>query len=305
MDSLKTPAQTATSLAPRATGALHPEAGLTRLQGGGSEPPSGDHLELSPQASALLLASRQVLTQVPKVRLGDQGQEVLRLQEDLIRWMPGWRGVLVEDGCYGPQTARAVTFFKKVNGTGVDGRCLDPTTEKLLDEVHSGQFWSRNPDGRPRHRRRPDQEEAYQRALATGHPLWEGLDGLSPGEVRRVAARQPDRFVRYRGFEACALTFKRFLALEKAVEQEFPGHRVAITCGTGGKHAGTAHGAGRALDLVLERIRDGYRPDTHEFDSSRLEDLARRSGFETLNEYLNDSPYWTGPHLHAEAWPAP
>ncbi len=305
MDSLKTPAQTPTCPAARATDTRQPEAVRIRLQGGSPEPLQGDRLELSPQARAMLQASPQFPVHTPKIRLGDQGQEVLRLQADLIRWMPGWRGVLVEDGCYGPQTARALTFFKEVLGTGVDGRCLDANTERLLDEVHSGQFWIKNPDGRPRHRRQPEQEEPYQRALTTGHPLRGGLDGLSPDQVRRVAASQPDRFVRYRGFEARALTFKRFLALEKTVEREFPGHRVAITCTTGGKHVGTAHGEGRALDLVLERIRDGYRPDTHEFDSSHLEDLARKNGFETLNEYLHDSPWWTGPHLHAEAWPAP
>jgi len=304
MNSSKTPAPTPPCRIPPTLGIRQPGACQLRVQGDDPEPPQGDRLELSPQARALLQAGPQA-PPPPTLRLGDQGQAVRRLQEDLLRWMPGWRGILAEDGCYGPQTAKALTFFKKVLGTGVDGRCLDSATEKLLDEVHSGEFWSRSPDGSPRHLRQAGQEDAYQRALASGHPLREERDGLSPEQVRRVAASHPDRLVRYRGFEARALTFKRFLALEKAVAQGFPGHRLAITCTTGGKHAGTAHGEGRALDLVLERIRDGYRPDTHEFDSPRLEELARQSGFETLNEYLHGSPWWTGPHLHAEAWPEP
>jgi hypothetical protein len=304
MESLKNPAPATPCLVPRPLRTRQP--GTCQFQSQGEEPggSQGDRLELSPQARALLQASPQV-PKPPKLRLGDQGPEVLRLQEDLLRWMPGWRGILAEDGCYGPQTAKALTFFKKVLGTGVDGRSLDSATEKLLDEVHSGEFWIKNPDGRPRHLRRAGQEEAYQRALANGYPLRGEEDGLSPEQVRRVAASNPNLMVRYRGFEARALTFKRFLALEKAVGQDFPGYRLAITCTTGGKHAGTAHGEGRALDLVLERIRDGYRPDTHEFDSSHLEKLARQSGFETLNEYLQGSTWWTGPHLHAEAWPMP
>lgn len=303
MDSLKNrpqgPSAPFQEIAPAAEGPwLRPGSGNP------ADPPT-DRLDLSLQAQTLLGMDSRRPVAPPKLRQGDQGEPVRRLQEDLIRWMPGWRGVLLEDGCYGPQTARALTFFKKVNGTGVDGRSLDPRTGDLLEEIRSGEFWTRNPDGTPRHRRQPEQEEGYQRALATGHPLRRQGEGSSPEEIRRVAARHPDRFLRYRGFEARALTFKRFLVLEKAVERDFPGHRAAITCSTGGRHVGSAHGEGRALDLVLERVRDGYRPDSHEFDSSHFEELARQNGFETFNEYLHDSPFRTGPHLHVEAWPMP
>lgn len=260
-----------------------------------------DGVELSLQAQDSLGWRSRAYASGP--RRGDRGEEVRRLQQDLVRWMPGWQDLLAQDGVYGPQTSRALAFFKRVNGTGRDGRSMDAGTAALLEEVRSGDFWTRNPDGRPRHRRQPGWEARYQRALREGYPLSDGAAGLSPSEIRRVAARDPERRVRYRGFEARALTWKRFLALERAVVREFPGHHLAITCTTGGVHQGLAHGDGRGLDLVLERDRDGYRPDAPEFDSPRLEVLARRNGFETFNEYLHGSRFRTGPHLHAEAWP--
>ena len=262
----------------------------------------GDGVELSPQAHRLLEGSHRS-QRAPGLREGDQGREVLSLQQALVRWMPGWRGLLSEDGVYGPQTRRAVQFFKKVHGTGRDGRSLDGRTSELLEEVRSGAYWVRHPGGRRHRSRVAEMEGRYQRALRSGYPFREPDSGLSPEQVREVAARAPERTVRYRGFQARALTFKRLLGLEGDVERQFPGYRLAITCTTGGTHAGSAHGQGRALDLVLERTRDGYRPEAWEFDSAALEELARSNGFETLNEYLLDSTYRTGQHLHVEAWP--
>lgn len=256
-----------------------------------------------PDAVSLSEEAQRYRTRVgpPGPRLGDEGERVLALQEDLLRWMPGWKGHLEADGIYGPRTRRAVEFFKKVHGTGRDGRRLDPRTAELLAEVRTGGYWARDPQGRARHPRRAELESRYQRALRSGYPLADGRQGLSPAEIRDLAARAPDQLVRYRGHEARALTWKRYLELEKAVAREFPGHHLAVTCTTGGQHSSLAHPEGRAVDFVLERDRDGYRPDVGEFDSSRLAELTRENGFEPFDEYRHDSTWRTGPHMHAEA----
>lgn len=238
----------------------------------------------------------------PGPRLGDRGERVQALQEDLLRWMPGWQDHLEADGVYGPKTQKALEFFKKVQGTGRDGRSVDPDTAEMLHDVRTGEFWAHDPDGRSHNPRVPEMEQRYQKALRTGYPLADRSQGLSPAEIRDLAASDPQRLVRYRGHEARAVTWKRYLELEKAVRREFPGHHLAVTCTTEGEHQSVAHPDGRGIDFVLERDRDGYRPDTGEFDSGRLADLARQKGFEVLDEYVNDSALRTGPHIHAEAW---
>lgn len=238
----------------------------------------------------------------PGPRLGDRGERVRALQEDLLRWMPGWKDHLEADGVYGPQTRKAVEFFKKVQGTGRDGRSVDPETAGKLHDLRTGEFWARNPDGTPQNPRVPEMETRYQKALQTGYPLADRSQGLSPSEIREVAASDPQRLVRYRGHDAQALTWKRYVELEKAARREFPGYHLAVTCTTEGEHQSAAHPDGRGIDFVLERDRDGYRPDTGEFDSGRLAELARQNGFEVLDEYVNDSAFRTGPHIHAEAW---
>jgi hypothetical protein len=52
------------------------------------------------------------------------------------------------------------------------------------------------------------------------------------------------------------------------------------------------HRQGRAIDFV---VRGMSRPESH-----RLEELCRRAGFSTYNEYVLSSRFKTGAHMHIE-----
>jgi peptidoglycan hydrolase-like protein with peptidoglycan-binding domain len=243
---------------------------------------------------------------LPRLRLGHRGPEVERLQRDLLRWMPGWKGKLEVDGVFGPVTRRALEFFKRTYGVGRDGRSLDPRTARMLSEVEDGTFWTRNPDGRPRYQRRPEMERRYQKALKTGYPLEapNPRGGLSVEEVQRIARESPHKLVRYQGHWGEAVMFKRYIELEKAVRQQYPGYHLEITATTEGQHSeGSPHYAGRAIDCVLVRDSDGYVPYGYEIDSTALERLGSQTGFLPYNEYVYSSAYKTGDHMHLEMAP--
>lgn len=97
------------------------------------------------------------------------------------------------------------------------------------------------------------------------------------------------------------VTAARLARLEQAMRKE--GYRIHVTCTTGGRHAGGAHAAGRAIDFAVLKngtyIDDlGWRSTAAH--SERVSELARQQGFYVYNEYLNHSQYKTGPHIHVE-----
>lgn len=102
-----------------------------------------------------------------------------------------------------------------------------------------------------------------------------------------------DQIIEFRGFKMKAEVALKFTELEKMINQYFPGRQVIITSGMDGKHMpNSAHYRGEALDFVIE-------PLTIE-ESKIVEKLAEKAGFKVYNEYIYDSPYKTGPHMHIQ-----
>ncbi|MFN4220093.1 MAG: hypothetical protein ACK4GJ_04130 [bacterium] len=99
--------------------------------------------------------------------------------------------------------------------------------------------------------------------------------------------------IEFRGFKMKAEVAAKFIELERMIKQYFPGREVIITSGMDGKHMpNSAHYRGEALDFVVE-------PLTVE-ESKIVEKLAEKAGFKVYNEYIYDSPYKTGPHMHIQ-----
>lgn len=113
---------------------------------------------------------------------------VRRLQAALFgRWLAklnfrrDWAAAIERDepAVYGEGTARAVTLFKAVYGTGRDGTSIDDATARLLSAVESGTFWtqglapSKSPGG----------ETLYRAARFLGAPYQMGGSGLASGSM--------------------------------------------------------------------------------------------------------------------------
>ncbi|MCS6955661.1 MAG: hypothetical protein NZM44_04830, partial [Candidatus Calescibacterium sp.] len=102
-----------------------------------------------------------------------------------------------------------------------------------------------------------------------------------------------DTIIDFRGFKMKAEVASKFLELERMIKQHFPGREIIITSGMDGQHMpNSAHYRGEALDFVVE-------PLTVE-ESKIVEKLAEKAGFKVYNEYIYDSPYKTGPHMHIQ-----
>ncbi len=102
-----------------------------------------------------------------------------------------------------------------------------------------------------------------------------------------------DSIIEFRGFKMRADVAAKFLKLEEMIKQEFPGRQIIITSGMDGQHMpGSKHYDGKAIDFVVE-------PLTIE-ESKKIEELAKKAGFDVYNEYIYDSPYKTGPHMHIQ-----
>lgn len=102
-----------------------------------------------------------------------------------------------------------------------------------------------------------------------------------------------DSIIEFRGFKMKAEVAAKFMELEKMIKQYFPGREIIITSGMDGQHMpNSAHYRGEALDFVVE-------PLTQE-ESKIVEKLAEKAGFKVYNEYIYDSPYKTGPHMHIQ-----
>ncbi|MGC8733849.1 MAG: hypothetical protein ACP5RD_02230 [bacterium] len=102
-----------------------------------------------------------------------------------------------------------------------------------------------------------------------------------------------DSIIDFRGFKMRADVAAKFLKLEEMIKQEFPNRQIIITSGMDGEHMpGSKHYEGKAIDFVVE-------PLTIE-ESKKIEELAKKAGFDVYNEYIYDSPYKTGPHMHIQ-----
>lgn len=85
-------------------------------------------------------------------------------------------------------------------------------------------------------------------------------------------------------------TAARFETLLQLCRQQWPGRVVWISSTTGDTHTSSAHGDGRAIDFGVDGISKA--------ESYTLESLAQQAGFNTFNEYVQRSTYWTGEHMH-------
>lgn len=104
--------------------------------------------------------------------------------------------------------------------------------------------------------------------------------------------KNPRKIIKYQDYEMQAATALKFRQLETLVKKKYPNRGVYVTSTTGGKHVSPAHPAGRAVDFVVDKLT---------VDESReVEKLAKDCGFYVLNEYIYDSPYKTGDHVHVE-----
>lgn len=130
----------------------------------------------------------------------------------------------------------------------------------------------------------PSQAPSFQEALQQAVKA-----GVQPGVP---LASGNGQFVNFDGFPMTAETAEAFGKLETLVRQRFPGKSVVITSTVEGKHQDPNHYAGKAVDFVVPGI-------TNE-ESKTLEQLCRQAGFSPFNEYLNDSLYKTGPHMHVD-----
>ncbi len=102
-----------------------------------------------------------------------------------------------------------------------------------------------------------------------------------------------DSIIEFRGFKMRADVAAKFLQLEEMIKREFPNRQIIITSAMDGQHMpGSKHYEGKAIDFVVE-------PLTIE-ESKRIEELAKKAGFDVYNEYIYDSPYKTGPHMHIQ-----
>jgi len=110
--------------------------------------------------------------------------------------------------------------------------------------------------------------------------------------VDQVAAQDPGKIISYQDFQMQAQTASRFTRLESLIRQTFPGRGIYITSTMDGQHMDPNHPAGKALDFVV----DGLTKD----ESVTLERLCQQAGFTPYNEYLHDSPYKTGDHMHVD-----
>ena len=87
-----------------------------------------------------------------------------------------------------------------------------------------------------------------------------------------------------------AETAARFEVLKALVHARWPGRAFWVSCTTEGQHASSEHGQGKAIDCGVDGIS---KQESYELGS-----LAQQAGFNTYNEYVNDSTYKTGDHMH-------
>ncbi|MCL5035983.1 MAG: hypothetical protein M1269_02590 [Chloroflexi bacterium] len=120
-----------------------------------------------------------------------------------------------------------------------------------------------------------------------------GMMGTSgTGWISELARSNPTQIVEYKDFKMQAQTAERYANLEELIAARFPGRKVEITSTMEGRHSDPNHPAGKALDFVVEGLTQS--------ESRELEVLCSQAGLKPYNEYINDSTYKTGDHMHVD-----
>ena len=96
---------------------------------------------------------------------------VSRLQEILHRWNP--RLDVGPSGSYTTRTARAMTLYKAIYGSGSDGREVDARTAGYLSQMENGSFWSHPP------KKSAAGKVLYEASRMLGTPYAMGGNGVS------------------------------------------------------------------------------------------------------------------------------
>jgi hypothetical protein len=108
------------------------------------------------------------------------------------------------------------------------------------------------------------------------------------GEVEK----NPRKIIKFDDYDMQAATAFKFRQLEGLIKKKYPNRGIYVTSTTGGKHVSPAHPAGRAVDFVVDKLTAD--------ESREVEKMAKDCGFYVLNEYIYNSPYKTGDHMHIE-----
>ncbi|MGV8121203.1 MAG: peptidoglycan-binding protein [Candidatus Xenobiia bacterium LiM19] len=226
---------------------------------------------------------------------GSQGGKVRALQQTLVTWMPEWKGVLQIDGIYGPQTNKALEIFKKVHGFGVDGSSMDVKSAAALAGVSRGDVLSYVSEGGSALKLRD--ELLTMGGCTRSHSQGTREYTKAQQRIANIAEKSPCSIVNYQNHSMQAATAVRFIELEHEIAQRFPGRSLLITSTMDGRHQDPGHAAGLSIDFVI--ANRNYQPvDVSSSQSGNVEQVCRELGFATYNEYINDSRYKTGPHMH-------
>jgi hypothetical protein len=138
-----------------------------------------------------------------------------------------------------------------------------------------------------------DQNQNSNQNQSNLEDLLKILNNNNSGFINSLSNIRGDSIIDFRGFKMRADVAAKFLQLEEMIKREFPNRQIIITSGMDGQHMpGSKHYDGKAIDFVVE-------PLTIE-ESKRIEELAKKAGFDVYNEYIYDSPYKTGPHIHIQ-----
>ena len=138
-----------------------------------------------------------------------------------------------------------------------------------------------------------NQNQNFNQNQSNIEDLLKILNNNNSGFSNSLSNIRGDSIIEFRGFKMRADVAAKFLQLEEMIKREFPNRQIIITSGMDGQHMpGSKHYNGKAIDFVVE-------PLTIE-ESKRIEELAKKAGFDVYNEYIYDSPYKTGPHMHIQ-----
>ncbi len=110
--------------------------------------------------------------------------------------------------------------------------------------------------------------------------------------LKETLKTNPEKIVEFDGFTMQAQTAVKFRQLKTLINKRFPNREIHVTSTMGGRHISPAHPQGRAIDFVVDHLTIP--------ESIEVEKMATKCGFHAFNEYIHDSPYKTGPHMHVE-----
>lgn len=151
----------------------------------------------------------------------------------------------------------------------------------------------------------PSFDAVFQNTLQARMPAAMRASGLPPslnmmnyqglGEaswIANIAQSNPTKIITYKNFNMQAQTAERYAKLEQLIAKRFPGREVTLTSTVDGKHSDPNHPAGKAVDFVVDGLTKA--------ESREVEGLCWQAGLKPYNEYINDSKYKTGDHMHVD-----